>query len=107
MNKKENKTVKEKPTEFFSSTIGMMARHPNMYSSKLVRVNFYRTNLDRVALIAISGNNLERIRGIPFAYITIDEYNNRPQDPYDDSKEFFWALEKLGFEFNENNYNEE
>lgn len=97
----ENKKVKrEKPIKFLSSTIGMMAKHENMYNSSMVRAEFYLSDSDNVIISAVSGYNLERIRNIPYKIITLEEYNNRPEDSCDDTVEWTWGLEQLGFEFN-------
>ena len=80
-----------------ASTVGMMAYHPHMYKSGMVRVAFYKTKIG-VELHAISANNAERIRNIKTVTISFDDFNDRPDPQTQQCDEFFWSIRKLGFE---------
>jgi len=87
---------KKQDRKFFASTIGMIAKHENMKKSTMVRCEFYEFD-DKVELHAVSGENLERIKCVPTVVISVDEYNERDFDYYNDTVEFNWAMSKLGF----------
>lgn len=82
--------------EFINSTIGMMATHPMLSGPRLVMVAYYRTS-EGILLQAVSGHNLETIRIIKGRTITKEEYNDREFDHCNNTKEYFWAIGKLGF----------
>jgi len=82
-------------TEYIRSTIGLQSSHDDLKRPTLIRAEFYRNNDDSVTIKAVSGHNLSPIRSIKNVTISADEYNNSPDDPYDDSVEALWALRKL------------
>jgi hypothetical protein len=79
------------------STVGMIMNHPNLTESKLIRCQYYKSELG-IELHAVSGHNLSRIKQIPTVTISIQEYNNRDWDPSCDTREFLWAMNLLGCE---------
>lgn len=83
--------------EFISSTIGMLANHPELSKSVLTRVQYYRTK-DGIEMHPVSGHNLARIKKVPTFVITTQQYNARDCDDCDETVEFFWALRQLGFD---------
>lgn len=87
--------------EFIGSTVGMQAYHPNMFESKLIRVEYYRTD-EGIQLRAVSGRNLARVKVVPAVIISKEEYNDRDHDHCDDAVEFFWAVKILGFDLGDN-----
>lgn len=92
--------MKSDNLKFLGTTIGMDVHHKNFNSysnQKLVRVNFYETNNGNILLQAVSGHNLSTMKAIPAVIISKDDYNDRDFSAYDNQIEFFWAIEKLGF----------
>ena len=81
--------------EFLGKTIGMFAFHPDT-KHRLIKVEFNRVG-NQVELAAITGINSLRIKNIPSVFVSIEEFDNRPFDYYLDFVEFNWAIRKLGF----------
>lgn len=95
--------------QFFGTTIGMMASHPNLKGNKLVRVNYYRDGdetdfnpCDKITLKAVSGHNLEVFKSVKQVQISYEDFFNRDLDPYNDLIEWRWATNLLGFNQNHN-----
>lgn len=83
--------------EFIGYTIGLEATaNTGMYKQgRMVKVEYTKIGNDMVRLSAVSGNNLSKIKGS--AVITQEQFDERPQDAYNDVSEAKWALEKCGW----------
>lgn len=84
--------------KFRTSTIGLWATHENLKWPTIIRVDVHDANKNQVALLATSGRNLSRIKCIPTVFVDLDEYENSPDSPYDDTVFARWALGKCGVE---------
>ena len=80
---------------FRTSTIGRMANHENISKGIMIRVEVYEDKVG-VKLVAVSGLNLSPIRCIPNVFVSFDEYEDAPEDPYDDCVFQRWAFDKAG-----------
>jgi len=95
--KADSKKDTTKVLDFFHSTIGLTVSHENLNASKLVRIDFYKTEDDnKIALIAVSGRTLNKIRTIKTVFVSRAEYEAKPHNPYNDSTTAIWALNKCG-----------
>ena len=95
--------MSKKDKKFISSTIGMLVKHHNQPSSKLIRCQFYSVE-NGVELHAVSGYTLSRITNIPTVLITSEQFSDRDYDHYDDQVEFWWAMKLLGCDIAVNEY---
>ena len=100
--KKYNDQAKAmKSAEQIGSTIGLTATNESyaVASTKLVRVQFYAVD-NGVLLQPVSGHNLWKLRSS--VVISQNEYNERPCNPYNDTREAIWALNKCGWYTSDN-----
>ena len=82
-----------KNSKFIGGTIGLQACGHGR--NTLVRIEYSRNQDGSVLLSAVSGHNLARMPGAKT--ISGDYFEDRPHDPYDDTREAQWALELLGY----------
>lgn len=85
-----------KNSNYIGGTIGLQAWGHGR--NALVRIQYHRNQDGSVLLSAVSGHNLSRLPGAKT--ISGDEFEDRPHDPYDDTREALWALELLGYKYN-------
>ena len=76
----------------------MSVNHRTLKVSTLLRCQFYKV-YGEIELHAVSGFTLKRVTSIATVIISVDEYNDRDFDYYDEKVEFYWAMKKLGVEF--------
>lgn len=82
-------------SEFIGSTVGLMATGHGR--TMLVRIQYWRESADTIALKSVSGKNLGQIDRAGSKRITLDEYKNRPYDPYNNIIEARWAFSLCGW----------
>lgn len=81
-------------SKFIGYTVGLDATSKTG-KSVLAKVGYYSMPDGTVKLVPASGRNLSEITNgvkIPKA-----EFDARPRDPYNDTREAVWALERCGF----------
>ena len=81
-------------SEFIGYTIGLEANRGKVIG-KMVKVEYTRLNSDSVQLKAVSGRDLSSMQGK--AVITQMQFENRPQDAYNQVSEARWALDHCGW----------
>ena len=79
--------------EYFDSTVGLKCEKDG--KAALIRVEYFRLSSGMVVLQPVSGRTLVPT-GDPVAVSRI-EFNDRPQDIFNDIVEAIWAMEKCGF----------
>jgi len=62
-----------------------------------VCIDFYERG-GIVILKVVSGHNMARLNSIPTDTISITDYNNRPVNPHNSTREAIWAMELCGIE---------
>ena len=82
---------------FIRTTVGLLARHANLTSPKLVKIHAYRLDDGSVSLRSVSANNLAPIHAAKHVIVSADAWANSPADPYDDVAEARWALSRCGW----------
>ena len=81
-------------SKFIGYTIGLEANR-NSQIGKMVKVSFERDENGFIRLKAVSGRNLEAMKG--HATVSAEQFQERPQDAYDGSVEARWALNQCGW----------
>ncbi|MDH1557080.1 hypothetical protein N5E86_21755 [Stutzerimonas stutzeri] len=82
---------------FIGYTIGLQARTNTIKRSTLVKAEFERNEDGSVSIKAVSGHTLAPIGGIAVVNISAEQWDERPRDPYNDTRQAIWALDLLGF----------
>lgn len=77
---------------FIGFTVGLHT------SAGFLSAEFNRAAGDRVAINAASARNMGQLKNVGTAWVSLSEFNERPQDAYDDIVEARWAFSKLGIE---------
>lgn len=84
---------------FYGTTIGLLATHAQYNKPLLVRVQFSaESETSPVRLVAASGHTLEEITKTGVKMISMEEYENRPRNDYNNTREAIWALGLLGWD---------
>lgn len=85
--------------KFIRTTIGLQATHENYSKPALVRVEYYENseNTDEIKMVAVNGKTLSKLKKCSSIVITREDYQDIPEDAYDDAVEAISALEMLGW----------
>ena len=82
--------------ELRNSTIGLMASHPSFKRPALCKIWYYDTTDDKILMRVESAVNGEIVKSVSAQTITLEEYENRPVNSYNEAIEARWAFSKMG-----------
>ncbi|WNW10104.1 hypothetical protein RRX38_02720 [Pseudomonas sp. DTU_2021_1001937_2_SI_NGA_ILE_001] len=84
-------------SEFINSTVGLLCNHDAYACPVLVKAEANTMSDGTVRLSAVNGHTLGDMTKAAHVFLTQQQWNERPCDPYDDTAKAVWALRHLGF----------